>query len=334
MSTRRGQHKEEENSDTLPVLGEDGRGSAGGYYNNNHVRNKPTSYRAFPSGSRPGSGSRRTPTPTKQIALQAVRRKDDVVKEPFDDVDLEELNSTLKLESEKSFLERENSNTDLKKGDGASGFTVKLPNGYGSGARPKDSPSKTSHHSDTDSWDNEIARSVPNSKSLQKTQNSKSSKVKGSGKTEDSSDDDDDDEDDDDQASWQEGDNKTAPMQLMMEFIGCLMQGDYLNAAKLCKMILMYEPTNAEALKFQPLINEKIDLDAQPDVDSGSGGSGSEDDDATDEGNSDDDSDSDDSDDDSDSSDNSSSEAENEGEKPDSGISSGLSRSNSNSEME
>ncbi|XP_060075984.1 glutamate-rich protein 2-like [Ylistrum balloti] len=319
MSIRRGRQLQED--DKLPVLGEDEYGNASGYYNNNHVRNVPVGSRAFSSGSRPGSSSRRTPTPTKQIALQAVRRKDDGVKESFDDVDLAELNSTLKLESERSFLERDNSSTDLKKGDRVSGFKVKLPNGYG--ARPKESDGTE---------EIEKKESVPNSISKQKTTDSKPKTTEVSSKTEDSSDED-EDEDEDNPASWQEGSEKTAPMQLMMEFIGCLMQGDYPNAAKLCKMILMYEPDNAEALKFQPLINEKIELDAQPDDDSGSGESGTEDDDEEDEGNSDD-SDSDDSDDSDESDDSSQSEAEDDAEKIDSGISSGLSGSNSNSEME
>lgn len=323
MSSRQDWRSVDDDSDKLPILGDDGRESAGGYYNNNHVRNKAPGSRAFPSNNRPGSGSRRTPTPTKQVALQAVRRKDESVKEPFDDVDLAELSSKLKLESEKSLLERENSNTNIKKKESASGFTVKLPNPEG--ARPKES-SSTHTKANTCSETKDVDKSRPNLKAQDKQD------IKRGSKAEESSDDDDDDDDDED---WEDGVKQKAPMQLMMEFIGCLMEGDYPNAAKLCKMILMYEPDNTEALKFQPLIDEKIELDAQPDADTESGESGTEEEE--DEGNSDDDSDDSDSDDsDSDESESSSeSEADNEeGAKADSGISSGLSNSNSNSEME
>nr|KAG5695080.1 hypothetical protein BaRGS_032573 [Batillaria attramentaria] len=104
-------------------------------------------------------------------------------------------------------------------------------------------------------------------------------------------------------------------------FLDCLMKKDYLNAEKLCRMILIYEPKNPEALKFHPVILEKLELDKEAEENSDEGGSDEEGDDD------DDDDDDDDSDEDSslgDSSDTDSDDAiieENEGPpRPDSGI--------------
>ncbi|KAK7480980.1 hypothetical protein BaRGS_00027795 [Batillaria attramentaria] len=64
--------------------------------------------------------------------------------------------------------------------------------------------------------------------------------------------------DDDDSDSEEEV--RKAPNELFMEFLDCLMKKDYLNAEKLCRMILIYEPKNPEALKFHPVILEKLEL--------------------------------------------------------------------------
>ncbi|XP_064644182.1 glutamate-rich protein 2-like isoform X2 [Lineus longissimus] len=114
-----------------------------------------------------------------------------------------------------------------------------------------------------------------------------------------------DGEDEEDESSSEEEEEVKAPNELMMEFVACMMQQDYANALKLCKMILIYEPENAEAKEFLPVIEEKMQLDAEAEAEGGeeeSGESGDEDDDEDDEGGSDDDSDDDNSESDDDSS--------------------------------
>ncbi|XP_031711181.1 glutamate-rich protein 2 isoform X2 [Anarrhichthys ocellatus] len=49
-----------------------------------------------------------------------------------------------------------------------------------------------------------------------------------------------------------------APVQLIMKFLGAMMDRDYLLASKLCRMILIYEPDNPEASEFLPLIQGKL----------------------------------------------------------------------------
>ncbi|KAK2184668.1 hypothetical protein NP493_257g01029 [Ridgeia piscesae] len=92
---------------------------------------------------------------------------------------------------------------------------------------------------------------------------------------------------------------RKAPNQLLIEFVTSLMSEDYVTAKKLCEMILIYEPTNKEALQFQPLINEKIQLDEERETEE-----------------SDDDTDSDDDSDDDDSDSSSSSTSDQEQEEP------------------
>ncbi|CAD5118507.1 DgyrCDS7202 [Dimorphilus gyrociliatus] len=71
------------------------------------------------------------------------------------------------------------------------------------------------------------------------------------------------DEDSEDTESSSEEEEQGAPEELKMEFLTCLMSKDYDNATKLCKMILIYEPNHEDALEFQKLILEKIELDAE-----------------------------------------------------------------------
>lgn len=103
-----------------------------------------------------------------------------------------------------------------------------------------------------------------------------------------------------------------APTQLLMEFLSAVMEKDYDTAEKLCKMILMYEPKNPEALAFETLIAEKKELgeseesseeeDSEDDSDEYASGSGS--DSESDESESDDD------------------QEDDDGTKPDSGVAS------------
>ncbi|KAH3878133.1 uncharacterized protein LOC127873862 isoform X2 [Dreissena polymorpha] len=96
------------------------------------------------------------------------------------------------------------------------------------------------------------------------------------------------------------GERGTAPTSLLMEFLSCMMQGDYQTAEKLCKMILIYEPENPEALSFFPLIQEKIKQDADESSEGSDSDDSGEDEEGSDDNDDDDDSDDDDNDDESD----------------------------------
>ncbi|XP_047480257.1 uncharacterized protein LOC125032909 [Penaeus chinensis] len=50
----------------------------------------------------------------------------------------------------------------------------------------------------------------------------------------------------------------SAPVELLSEFLSAVMSKDYENALKLCQSILKYEPQNATAREFFPLISLKI----------------------------------------------------------------------------
>lgn len=50
----------------------------------------------------------------------------------------------------------------------------------------------------------------------------------------------------------------SAPTEFLAEFLSALMMKEYGNALKYCKLILQYEPNNATAKEFYPLIIEKI----------------------------------------------------------------------------
>lgn len=49
---------------------------------------------------------------------------------------------------------------------------------------------------------------------------------------------------------------------MLGEFLIYVRTADWENAAKLCKMILIYEPNNPQALQFQSVIAEKVQVDA------------------------------------------------------------------------
>ncbi|XP_056277748.1 glutamate-rich protein 2 isoform X2 [Pseudoliparis swirei] len=55
-----------------------------------------------------------------------------------------------------------------------------------------------------------------------------------------------------------EGEDVTAPVELLMEFLGAAVGRDYRLASTLCRMILVYEPDNPEASEFLPLIQRKL----------------------------------------------------------------------------
>ncbi|KAK9879207.1 hypothetical protein WA026_004055 [Henosepilachna vigintioctopunctata] len=50
----------------------------------------------------------------------------------------------------------------------------------------------------------------------------------------------------------------SAPTEFLAEFLSAVMMKEYENALKYCKLILQYEPNNATAKEFYPLIVEKI----------------------------------------------------------------------------
>lgn len=54
----------------------------------------------------------------------------------------------------------------------------------------------------------------------------------------------------------------SAPTEILAEFLSALMLKDYPNALKHCKIILQYEPKNATAVEFYPLIMKKLNADS------------------------------------------------------------------------
>ncbi|XP_005103914.1 glutamate-rich protein 2 isoform X2 [Aplysia californica] len=215
--------------------------------------------------------SKRTLTPTKQISLQAVRRKEEST-EPFvDHVDWRSLtqDSSHRAAWSDPSTEIEDQSQRLGK--------LKLPK----------------HREDDETavmenGDEEVEASAASKVMTAKEMNAEE-KEEDDKETESTDEDDDEDEDDEDDES--EKKKLRAPNELLMEFVDCLMKKDFKVADKLCKMILLYEPENAEALKFKPLIEEKIQLDAEAENEE----SDDDDDDDSDEDDSDDDSDDDDS---------------------------------------
>ncbi|XP_056122073.1 glutamate-rich protein 2 isoform X1 [Rhinichthys klamathensis goyatoka] len=57
------------------------------------------------------------------------------------------------------------------------------------------------------------------------------------------------------------------PLELFAEFLQAVMTKNYPLAKKLCQMILIYEPQNSEAKSFQPLIEEKLLIEAEEESD-------------------------------------------------------------------
>ncbi|CAI9725056.1 sialophospho 2-like [Octopus vulgaris] len=86
---------------------------------------------------------------------------------------------------------------------------------------------------------------------------------------------------------------QNVPSQLIMEFVGCLMNHDYHNALKLCQMILIYNPNHNDALQFEPLLKEMTQK-GESESSSSSSSSNSDDEDDDDEEEEEDDEDDDD----------------------------------------
>ncbi|XP_075875836.1 glutamate-rich protein 2 isoform X2 [Nelusetta ayraudi] len=55
-----------------------------------------------------------------------------------------------------------------------------------------------------------------------------------------------------------DGKDIKAPLELVIEFLGAVMDRDVQLASRLCQMILLHEPDNPEARQFLPLIQEKL----------------------------------------------------------------------------
>ncbi|XP_055493994.1 glutamate-rich protein 2 isoform X5 [Leucoraja erinacea] len=71
-----------------------------------------------------------------------------------------------------------------------------------------------------------------------------------------------DDDDDDIDGKSNSREEKTAPIELMGEFLKAVMERDYKLSSKLCQMILLYEPENPEAKQFKELLEIKIKLES------------------------------------------------------------------------
>ncbi|KAK9539308.1 hypothetical protein VZT92_004421 [Zoarces viviparus] len=55
-----------------------------------------------------------------------------------------------------------------------------------------------------------------------------------------------------------EDEDITAPVQLIMKFLGAVVARNFVSASKLCRLLLIYEPDNPEASEFLPLILGKL----------------------------------------------------------------------------
>ncbi|KAK3745359.1 hypothetical protein RRG08_064683 [Elysia crispata] len=262
---------------------------------------------------RPDSSmSRRLATPTKQISLQAVRRKEES-SEPFmPDVDFAALNldkSYNRLWDFTSSNDEDCSRVATPKFDSESDLFVpqhatqlRLPRLHESDEGREQRLDDNTQDDAFEAGSSHSSLVVAKSNGRQEVSNNENIPVLSSSRqTRDDHNYEDGDDDDDEEDS--DNEERKAPNELLMEFVECLMKKDYKNAEKLCKMILLYEPTNPEALNFQPVIEEKLKLEAEAqegDEDEDEDNSEDEDDDDDDEEDEDDDSSSDDSDDDDD----------------------------------
>ncbi|GFO20388.1 glutamate-rich protein 2 [Plakobranchus ocellatus] len=220
------------------------------------------------------SQSRRLVTPSKQISLQTVKRKEES-SEPFaPDVDLAALSldkSYNRAWDFTSFTEEEHSCVSTPKFDSGSDLyapqhatQLRLP-------RPHVNSEAAVEHMNSIHEDGAIGgatAALPLSRAdsrekLQQAEEKVANNPAARLAHDDNEEEEDDDDDDDDEDDSSEEEERKAPNELLIEFVECLMKKDYENAQKLCKMILLYEPTNPEALKFQPVIEEKLRLDAE-----------------------------------------------------------------------
>ncbi|XP_063424957.1 transcription initiation factor TFIID subunit 11-like isoform X2 [Mytilus trossulus] len=275
----------------LQVLGENE--DTFNFSNSASQKNPPVSSRSS------SQASRRTPTPTKQISLTAVRRREESFHQEDDPSKVEELRKSMKLEAERSFVKEP---TDLNE------FVVERNTAGSHVTKTK----KTSRHNCYHNGDvetavqNEKKKPIPEmpKKPVDKATSNTTDKKKEESSSEESSD--------------EEEEERKAPNQLLMEFLECIYAKDFPTAAKLCKMILIFEPDHPVALQFQPVIEEKIQQDIEAEQEGeGSDESGSDEEDSGEEDDSDsddDDSDSDDSDDSDDDDDDKNDDGDNENE--------------------
>ncbi|XP_055997515.1 glutamic acid-rich protein-like [Ostrea edulis] len=252
----------ERETDPLPILGEDG-----AVFQYGDPRRVP------PQGSNKAQ-SRRTPTPTKQVNLKVVSRRGDSP-ECEDFVDMEELRQSLSRENSRIFEPKE----EEKVIHGANskstrrGHSCSHGDGY---EKPFVVPSKAPK-----------PQQKKPVKAPPKVVEKKPPPEGAEGGKEDSSNSDSEEE---------EEEERKAPSELLMEFLECLMKKEYTIAAKLCKMILIYEPNHPTALQFQPVLEDKILIEEEKEKESGNDESG--DDESDDSGEDSDDDDDDDEDDD------------------------------------
>ncbi|XP_045210078.2 uncharacterized protein LOC123561640 [Mercenaria mercenaria] len=340
--------KKQSSSSTLKILGQDDEVSEDVLWNGlQSDRNTPTSSRSS-VGSRPGSTSRRTPTPSKQISLQAVRRKEDKI-EPLESIDWNEIDkptrpderlpplpmpdsdsdslsprdtpmsaeeqlalveqrtrqmtsalSTCRMDEQEKNLSRQLDQIETAREERERKLKEKLE----SHRRTPDHRltvedgqftyrndhfrdlSKRDHRDKIDSDfilagmgtsnDNVLkAGSQPQKRKGENvigrhamdknqetavgagTQDEKTGQNESDKKDEASAETSSEEESDDEEEDLI-GEKGKAPNALLMEFLTCMMEEDYENSEKLCKMILIYEPENQEALSFFPLIQEKL----------------------------------------------------------------------------
>ncbi|KAH9509780.1 hypothetical protein Btru_045170 [Bulinus truncatus] len=196
---------------------------------------------------RPDSGSSKgVSTPTKQISLQAVRRKDENF---YDNSNFKVSKYDLQLKNTMDLLEKAEKNQlweeeQARKGQKPQQATkLHLPvqnllgkiNGY----KEEDYTFDFISNIDIKNFgDIKISEKKDDSDEDNKSDNEESHPVE-----------------------------RRAPNELLMEFVDCLMKKDYKNAEKLCQMILLFEPKNPEALKFQPLLQRKLKLDERAALD-------------------------------------------------------------------
>ncbi|KAK3575887.1 hypothetical protein CHS0354_032106 [Potamilus streckersoni] len=257
----------------IPVLGEGG-GLLDGFYD--EAQTSPGSRPESRSGSRPGSSAsksvppsphsgsslRRQPTPTKQISLQAVKRKE----EKEGPIPLEpDLTWNSFIRTPRSFPNTSRTSPEANKVSKPEIHTDKEGNIIGA-------------HAMDSEFSSLIAASADGLKDNSGPIQPERPELKKSGSLYKSEDPENDEES---SSSTEEGDvaeeedlighKGKAPNNLLMEFLTAVMEKDYQTAAKLCKMILIYEPDNKEALSFAPLIEEKIKLDEEADVNESEG---------------------------------------------------------------
>jgi len=82
-----------------------------------------------------------------------------------------------------------------------------------------------------------------------------------------------------DDSSDEEESCRKAPIELVGEFLHYVRTGNWLDAKKLCGMILIYEPKNSVALNFKSVIDERIKLNEEMESESEEETSSSEDED-------------------------------------------------------